>query len=55
MYRYFKEGISLVRDGIIKTWEYIDKIYPLSRIQEAFEERDDKNKDSIHIVIDVEK
>ena len=55
MYRFFKEGISLVKDGLIKTWEYIDKIYPLSQIQEAFEERDDKTKDSIHIVIDVEK
>jgi L-iditol 2-dehydrogenase len=55
MYRFFKEGISLVKDGLIKTGEYIDKIYPLSQIQEAFEERDDKNNDSIHIVIDVEK
>lgn len=55
MYRYFKEGISLVKDGLIKTGEYIDKIFPLSKIQEAFEERDDKTNDSIHIVIDVEK
>ena len=55
MYRFFKEGISLVKDGLIKTWEYIDKVYPLSQIQEAFEERDNKNNDSIHIVIDVEK
>ena len=55
MYRFFKEGISLVRDGLVNTSEYIDKIYPLSQIQEAFEERDDKTKDSIHIVIDVEK
>lgn len=55
MYRFFKEGISLVKDGILKTSEYIDKIYPLSQIQEAFEERDNKQNDSIHIVIDVEK
>ena len=54
--RHFREkkGHS-VRDGLVNTSEYIDKIYPLSQIQEAFEERDDKTKDSIHIVIDVEK
>lgn len=55
MYRYFKEGISLVRDGLVKTGEYIDKIYPLAEIQAAFEERNDKTKNSIHIVIDAEK
>lgn len=55
MYRYFKEGISLVKDGLIKTGEYIDKIYPLSQIQEAFEERDDKSNGTIHILIDVEE
>lgn len=55
MYRFFKEGISMFRDGLIRTWEYIDKVYPLSRIQEAFEERDNKNNETIHIVIDVEK
>lgn len=55
MYRFFKEGISLVQDGLVKTSEYIDKIYPLSEIAEAFKERDDKSKDSIHIVVDVEK
>lgn len=55
MYRFFKEGISLVSDGLIKTGEYIDKIYPLSKIQEAFEERDDKSNGTIHILIDVEE
>lgn len=55
MYRFFKEGISLVSDGLIKTSEYIDKVYPLSMIQEAFEERDDKSNDTIHILIDVEE
>ncbi len=55
MYRFFKEGISLVSDGLIKTGEYIDKVYPLSKIQEAFEERDDKSNETIHILIDVEE
>lgn len=54
MYRYFKEGISLVMDGLIDTSSYIDKIYPFDQIQEAFDERNDKSKDSIHILVDVE-
>jgi threonine dehydrogenase-like Zn-dependent dehydrogenase len=54
MYRYFKEGISLVTDGLIKTGEFIDRIYPLSRIQEAFEVRNDKSNNTIHILVDVE-
>jgi L-iditol 2-dehydrogenase len=55
MYRFFKEGISLVSDGLIRTGDYIDRIYPLSKIQEAFDERNDKSNDSIHIIIDVEE
>lgn len=55
MYRYFKEGISLVKDGLVKTHEYIDKIYPLSKIQEAFKDRDNKQNSTIHIVIDIEE
>lgn len=54
MYRFFKEGISLVKDGLIKTSEYIDMIYPLSDIQKAFEERDNKANNTIHIVIDID-
>jgi L-iditol 2-dehydrogenase len=55
MYRYFKEGIDLVTDGLVNTGEFIDRIFPLSRIQEAFELRNDKNNDVIHILVDVEK
>lgn len=55
MYRYFKEGISLVMDGLINTSEYIDKIYSIDDIQKAFDERNDKSKNSIHIIIDMEK
>jgi L-iditol 2-dehydrogenase len=54
MYRYFKEGISLVMDGLINTSSYIDKIYSLDDIQKAFDERNDKSNSSIHIIIDVE-
>lgn len=55
MYRFFKEGISLVEDGLVNTQEYIDKVYPLTQIQEAFEDRNNKANDTIHIVIDVDK
>lgn len=55
MYRYFKEGIELVADGIIKTGEYIDRIFPLSKIQEAFDCRNDKSNDYIHVIVDVEE
>lgn len=55
MYRYFKEGIELVVDGIVKTGEYIDRIFPLSKIQDAFDCRNDKSNDCIHVIIDVEK
>jgi threonine dehydrogenase-like Zn-dependent dehydrogenase len=54
MYRFFKEGVSLVTDGLIKTGEFIDRIYPLSRIQEAFDVRNDKSNDIIHVLVDVE-
>jgi threonine dehydrogenase-like Zn-dependent dehydrogenase len=55
MYRFFKEGISLVTDGLVNTGEFIDRIFPLSRIQEAFDLRNDKNSDVIHILVDVEQ
>jgi threonine dehydrogenase-like Zn-dependent dehydrogenase len=54
MYRFFKEGISLVTDGLINTGEFIDRVYPLSQIQEAFDVRNDKSNDVIHILVDVE-
>jgi threonine dehydrogenase-like Zn-dependent dehydrogenase len=54
MYRFFKEGISLVTDGLVKTGEFIDRIYPLSQIQEAFDMRNDKSNNIIHVLVDVE-
>jgi threonine dehydrogenase-like Zn-dependent dehydrogenase len=54
MYRYFKEGISLVTDGLIQTNQYIDRIYPMKDIQKAFEERMDHTNDIIHILIDTQ-
>ena len=51
MYRYFKEGISLVLDGLIRTGDYIDRIFPLKDIQEAFEVRGDLNSEVIHVLV----
>lgn len=53
MYRYFKEGISLVTDGLVRTHDYIDRIYPLESIQEAFEVRAESTNDVIHVLIQV--
>ncbi len=53
MYRYFKEAVSLVKDGLIHTDQYIDRIYPLEEIQEAFMMRNDNSNDIIHVLIDV--
>jgi L-iditol 2-dehydrogenase len=55
MYRFFREGISLVTDGLVNTHDFIDRIFPLSRIQEAFDLRNDKSNDVIHILIDAEE
>ena len=55
MYRFFKEGINLVVDGLINTGEFIDRIFPLSNIQEAFDLRNDKTSEVIHILVDVEQ
>jgi threonine dehydrogenase-like Zn-dependent dehydrogenase len=54
MYRYFKEGVSLVTDGLIQTREYIDQVYPLEDIQKAFEERMDHTNDVIHVLINTQ-
>ena len=51
MYRYFKEGISLVTDGLVRTSDYIDRVFPLEKIQEAFDVRDDLESDVIHVLI----
>jgi L-iditol 2-dehydrogenase len=53
MYRYFKEGISLVKNGSVRANEYIDRIVPLEEIQQAFETRVDVDNDIIHVLIQV--
>ena len=56
MRRYFEEGMRLVLDGVVNTSEMITHIYPISRVQEAFELRNDKSASNtaIHVLIDCE-
>lgn len=55
MRRYFQEGVEMVLDGIVNTSEMITHIYPLERVQEAFQLRNDKSvgNEAIHVLIDV--
>ena len=39
MRRYFEEGVRMVLDGVVNTSEMITHIYPLSKVQEAFQLR----------------
>ena len=54
MRRYFDEGRRLVTQGLINTSEMVTHVYPLSRVQEAFELRNDKSPEgeAIHVMID---
>jgi threonine dehydrogenase-like Zn-dependent dehydrogenase len=52
--RFFKQGVDYATQGIINTSRIVDRIIPLSRIQEAFEMRNAQKEDVIHILIDCE-
>ena len=55
MRRYFEEGVNMVLDGTVNTSEMITHIYPLERVQEAFQLRNNTaaGNDAIHVLIDV--
>ena len=55
MRRFFDDSIQMVTDGIINTEEIITNEMPLSRIQEAFELRDNPPEGTIHVVINCEE
>jgi threonine dehydrogenase-like Zn-dependent dehydrogenase len=52
MRRWFTEGVRLVEQGLINLSEMVTHTFPLSEIQEAFQQRDEGPDDSIHILID---
>jgi threonine dehydrogenase-like Zn-dependent dehydrogenase len=54
MRRYFEEGVRLAVDGLVRSKEMITHLFPLERIQEAFELRTNKQADALHILIDLE-
>lgn len=54
MRHFYDEGIELVRDGLVNTGEIVTHRIPLSRIDRAFELRDDCRNDAIHVLVDCE-
>ncbi len=52
MRRWFTEGVALVEQGIINLSEMITDVFTLEEIVEAFNKRDDKANDAIHILVD---
>lgn len=55
MRRFFDQGLEWVRDGLVNTAEIVTHRIPLSRIQEAFDLRDDPYSESIHVLVDCER
>lgn len=57
MRRYFEEGVKMVLDGVVNTSEMVTHVYPLERVDEAFELRNNKSStcDAIHVLIDCDK
>lgn len=57
MRKFFQEGIQMVLDGLVNTGEMVTHIYPLERVREAFELRNDKSvgNKAIHVLIDCER
>jgi hypothetical protein len=56
MRRWFQEGVQMVVDGTVNTSEMITHIFPLEKVQEAFDLRNNKDAacDAIHVLIDCE-
>jgi hypothetical protein len=56
MRRWFQEGVQMVLDGTVNTSEMITHVYPLERVQEAFDLRNntDPSCEAIHVMIDCE-
>ena len=52
MRRYWNEGVSMAKQGLINLSEMITHRYTLDNIQEAFDKRNDNLNDAIHILIE---
>jgi threonine dehydrogenase-like Zn-dependent dehydrogenase len=51
-YRLFVEGRNMVMNGLINTKKTVTNIFPLEKIQEAFDLRNQRRGDVIHVMID---
>lgn len=51
-HRLLREGRDMVINGLINTEETVTNIFPLSKIEEAFQLRNDTRGDVIHVMID---
>lgn len=54
MRRFFDEGVRLVLEGLVNTEEIVTHTFPLGRIQEAFDLRDNQRNNAIHVLVDCE-
>ncbi len=54
MRRFFDEGLKLVAQGLVNTAEIVTHEFPLERIQQAFELRNDPRGEAIHVLVDCE-
>ncbi|MDF2802479.1 MAG: alcohol dehydrogenase catalytic protein [Anaerocolumna sp.] len=54
MRKFFQEGVQMVLDGLVNTYELITHKIPLSKIDEAFSIRNESNPDTIHVLVDCE-
>lgn len=53
MRRFFQEGIQLVLDGLVNTYEMVTDRFKITQIEQAFELRNDSaNLEAIHVLID---
>lgn len=55
MRRFFQTSVEWVLDGLVNTSEMITHTFPLERIDEAFQMRNDPKSGAIHILIDCER
>lgn len=52
MRHYWDRGVAMVEQGLLNVAEMITHTFPLSRIAEAFELRNDQRAEAVHILID---
>jgi threonine dehydrogenase-like Zn-dependent dehydrogenase len=54
MRKFFQQSVEWVMDGLVNTSEMVTHTFPLDKIQEGFDLRNDKQNDAIHVLIDCE-